>query len=104
MSYLRLLDADPLAISTVTKLSKGEFGKETPALGDWISARLSRLTAMEDNTADRLHSYQARSAATHPWSARSIRRLDPRESLTGQRIVIRWPIAVLRIRAADAVS
>jgi hypothetical protein len=58
MSYLRLLDADPLAISTVTKLSKGEFGKETPALGDWISARLSRLTAMEDNTADRLHSYQ----------------------------------------------
>jgi hypothetical protein len=61
-----------------------------------------------DDHADGNHEYRRhlhlRAPATHPRSARSIRRLDPRESLTGQRIVIRWPVAVLRIRAADAVS
>jgi hypothetical protein len=57
-SYLRSLDADPLAISTIAKLSKGEFGKDSPALDDWIGNRLGHLRALDDNIADRLHSYQ----------------------------------------------
>lgn len=57
-AYLRSLDADPLAISTVTKLAEGGFGAENSSLADWADGRLALLRAMDDGTADRLHSYQ----------------------------------------------
>lgn len=57
-AYLRSLDADPLAISTITKLAEGGFGKENSSLADWADHRLATLRAMDDGTADRLHSYQ----------------------------------------------
>lgn len=57
-AYVRSLDADPLAISTATKLVAGGFGGENGALADWAANRLATLRAIDDGTADRLHSYQ----------------------------------------------
>lgn len=57
-AYLRSLDADPLAISTITRLAEGGFGTENSSLADWADNRLATLRAMDDGTADRLHSYQ----------------------------------------------
>ena len=58
VAYVRSLDADPLAISTITRLAEGGFGTENSALADWAGTRLNALRAMDDGTADRLHSYQ----------------------------------------------
>lgn len=57
-AYVRSLDADPLAISTVTRLVKGGLASENNSLADWATDRLLTLRAMDDGTADRLHNYQ----------------------------------------------
>jgi hypothetical protein len=57
-AYVRSLNADPLAISTITKLAEGDFGKENLSLANWANNRLTTLRKIDDGTADRLHNYQ----------------------------------------------
>ncbi|MFD4669675.1 tetratricopeptide repeat protein [Lentzea sp. NPDC058450] len=60
IALMRSLAADPLAISSASRLANlhGTDDSDRTGLSDWVQGRLAELRVADDGTADRLHAYQ----------------------------------------------